>query len=55
VKVTPPTRTVLYISIAAAVIALLVFSGTLSIAASPFWLMTFAYAVLLAGVLFYNF
>lgn len=48
-KTTPPTQAVLIISIILAVLALLVFTGTLSINISAFWLALGAYIVLLLG------
>jgi hypothetical protein len=48
-KTSKPSQAVLIISIVLAVLALLVFTGTLSLDVPPFWLAMGAYIVLLFG------
>jgi uncharacterized membrane protein YeaQ/YmgE (transglycosylase-associated protein family) len=50
-SVTPPTRWVLVLSVALALLALLVTTGTVAISVSAFTLMSAAFLVLLMGVL----
>jgi len=50
-KIKKPPKTWVYISLAIAIAALLVFTGLLSLGISPFWIMTVAYAVLAIGML----
>jgi hypothetical protein len=49
-----PTQVTLFISIALAVLALLITGGVFSLPISPFMLLAIAYIVLLIGVLFKN-
>ena len=53
-KLTPPTQAVFLISAGLALLALLVFTGSLSISVSAFWLMAIAYLLLAIGNLAKN-
>lgn len=48
-RITKPSQTVVIVSIVLAILALLVFTSTLSLNVPPFWLALGAYAVLLFG------
>ena len=49
-KLSRPSEAFFYISVALAIIAVLVFTGVLALQIAPFWLMTAAFGVLLIGV-----
>ncbi len=46
-----PSNALFYISVALALLAILVFTGTLALNIAPFWIMTAAFGVLLIGVI----
>lgn len=54
-KLTRPTQNVFYISVIIAIVALLANNGSLNLGISGFLLMTIAYILLLAGVVFKGF
>lgn len=50
-RLTRPSNALFIISVVLAILALLVFFGTLTLEISPFWIMTAAFGVLTVGVL----
>lgn len=53
-RLSRPSEAFFYISVVLAVLAVLVFTGTIALGIAPFWLMTAAYVVLLVGVITNN-
>jgi len=49
-KLSRPSNSIFYISVGLAVLAILVFTGTLSLNIAPFWIMTAAFGILGVGV-----
>lgn len=49
-RITKPSRSVFYISLILAVLALLLELGVVSLGVSAFWLMAIAYLILFLGV-----
>lgn len=50
-SLTRPSNALFIISVVVAILALLVFFGTLTLDLSPFWIMTAAFGILTIGVL----
>lgn len=53
-KLSRPSEAFFYISVVLAIVAILVFTGTVALQVAPFWLMTAAYGVLFVGVVTNN-
>lgn len=53
-KLSRPSNAVFYISVILAILAVLVFTGAVSLNIAPFWIMAAAFGVLLIGVITNN-